>query len=88
MFRFGKRPGRVDAGYSTSAIPNKPIPPDISTNKPPDSSSLFQLEKTFSDPLHQVVIDDVHAITCSMVQQIEEKAKIKVTKPYYRQFFG
>ena len=86
MFRFGKRPGRVDAGYSTSAIPNKPIPPDIPTNKPPDSSLLFQLEQTFSDPLHQVVIDNVHAITCSIVQQIENKAKIEVDKPYARQF--
>ena len=81
MFRFGKRPGRVDAGYSTSAIPNKPIPPDIPTNKPPDSSSLFQLEKTFSDPLHQVVIDNVRSITCSMAQQIKDKARIDVTKP-------
>ena len=37
--------------------------------------------------MHQVVIDNVHAITCSMVQQIEDKSKIEVAKPYARQFY-
>ena len=86
MFRFRKRLGRVDAGYSTSAILNIPIPPDISINKPPDSSLLFQLEQFFSDPLHQSAIDNVYNITYSMAQQIKEKAKIKVINSYARQF--
>ena len=45
-----KRPGRVDAEYSTLAIPSKPIPPDIPTNVIPDSSLLCQLEQT--SPIH------------------------------------
>ena len=76
-----KRPGRVDVGYSTSAIPNKPIPPDIPTNKPPDSSLLFQLEQTFSDPLQQVVIDNVHAITCLWCNRSKTKLKLKFLNP-------
>ena len=73
-------------GYSTSAIPNNPILPDIPNYVPPDSSLLFQLEQTFFNSLHQVVIGNMHAIICSMAQQIKEKAKIKATRPYARQF--
>ena len=40
-----KRPGRVDAEYSTSAIPNKPIPPDILTDVLPELLTYVNLSK-------------------------------------------